>query len=419
MNRIYQVWPISWIEPQYKGDNRSALRKVVDFVPRFARLGVKYLWLSPIFTSPWSDHGYDVADFTEIDLRFGTLKEFEQLIVVANCHGIGILLDLVLNHTSTNHRWFKMQPEYYCWSKVDKPGWKNLFDGGSSWAPYKGRRYLHLFSNDQADLNWFPEGLDKSPNLELVIKFRSIVDYWAKKGVAGFRLDAMQCINKDPSSDVFDPFATADMEHRKLAAKVINSVFNDQRANMFLLMECLDLSGDLVKYYYENTPVDAVMDNTPVNTLSITDDQSVTSRNLDDYLAAVKAAFERCPEGFAHVIESHDCPRFTTAAGVDGKTAIDILHGYYNGEQFIKPRTIVIYQGEELGLVNPGKEELTDEMMVELDAQTKMRFQRGESLDELRATSRANSRVAVPLVEYERQEKDENSCLNYCLTYGT
>lgn len=411
---IYQVWPISWIEPQYKGDERSALKKITDFLPRVKELGANYLWLSPIYPSPWADHGYDVADYCAIDPRIGTMKEFEQLVDAAKESQIEVMMDMVLNHTSTEHAWFKEHPEYYCWANTNKPGWHNLFDGGSCWEELKNSRYyLHLFDESQADLNWFPNGDMSKPNQNLVKEFQNIVDFWTNKGVAGFRLDAMQCINKDPAQPYFNPMETATEPFRRLAKKVIDAVFDGERSKLYLLMECLDLNGELVKYYYENTAVDAVMDNMPVNTVKdITDKESVTNRSLDEYIFAVKTAYFRCPRGYAHVMESHDCPRFTTAAGISGKEAIGLLFGVVDDAwTMFCPQTIVVYQGQELGLENPSKAELSDKMMIALDAQAKRRFEAGESLDDLRPTSRANARVKIPMDEYERQEKDNSSCL--------
>ena len=411
---IYQIWPISWIEPEYEGDKRSALEKITDFLPRIKRLVANYVWLSPIYPSPWADHGYDVSNYYTIDPRLGTMEEFENLIRTAKALGLEILMDMVLNHTSTTHPWFK-HPEYYCWSNTDKPDWHNLFDGKSCWELRDSRHdlYLHLFDKSQADLNWFPDGVTGEPNKELVKEFQKIVDFWTDKGVAGFRLDAMQCINKDPRQSYFSPVETATEHFRVLAKKVIDAVFSGKRSKLYLLMECLDINEELVAYYYENTAIDAVMDNMPVNTVKdITDNESVTNRSLNDYIAAVQAAYNRCPRGYAHVMESHDCPRFTTAAGVDGKEAIGILFGVVNdAEVRFSPQTIVVYQGQELGLQNPSKDELTDEMMLALDAQAKRRFEAGESLDDLRPTSRANARVKIPMDEYERQEKDDSSCL--------
>ena len=415
-NLIYQVWPISWRKPQCRKEKAgSALQRITEFVPRISRLGVRYLWISPIYPSPWRDHGYDVQNFKAIDFRLGDMSDFRQLVKIADEYDIEIIMDLVLNHTSIYHPWFKHRPEYYCWSPSDKPGWQNIFDGGSCWRYNEDRKenYLHLFNKNQADLNWFPDGLSGEPNQELIKEFQDIVDYWVDEGVAGFRLDATQCINKDVTSDTFDPFATANEKMRPLAAKVINGIFDEERSDLFLLMECLDLSGDLLKYYFETTSVDAVMDNTPVNTLSITHDQSATKRSLSEYLSAVQRAYNSCPAGYAHVTESHDCPRFTSAAQVGSREAIDILFGIHDGKRFIHPRTIVVYQGQELGLKNPSKFELSDVEMTRLDAETKMRFNRGEALDDLRPTSRANARVAVPIKEYMMQELNQDSCLKY------
>lgn len=413
---VYQVYPISFIEPEFKGDSRSALQKIIDFLPRVAELGARYLWLSPIYPSPWCDHGYDVADYRAIDSRFGTMGEFKKLIKIAKReHGISILMDLVLNHTSTSHEWFQKHPEYYCWSTENREGWKNLFDDGSSWEYNKEREefYLHLFHKSQADLNWFPDGPTEKPNQKLVREFQNIVDFWKKLGVAGFRLDAFQCINKDTKKAYFTSTETA-TDYIDLAAKVLNEVFNETRADLYLLGECIDLSGDMVKYYHEHSPMNAIMDHKAIIMLGVTKELSAKQNGLDSFIKAAKKAYQKCPDGYAHVTESHDAIRFTEAVGIDGKEAINVLFGKLpDGKCFLTPHTIVMYQGQELGLKNPNRKQLSNRKMLALDAQTKMRYERGESIDELRDTSRANSRVKIPMDEYRKQEKHYSSCLHH------
>ena len=411
---IYQVWPISFIEPQFRGDNRSALKKISDFLPNLSRLDIDYLWLSPIYLSPWLDHGYDVANYLEIDPRFGNLEEFKSLVKTAKSHNVKVMMDLVLNHTSILHPWFKRYPERYCWGKSNHSEWSNLFDGGSSWefSEDRGEFYLHLFDKSQPDLNWYPNGPTGNPNPVLVQEFQSIANFWLNQGVSGFRLDATQVINKDAKSDHFNPIETT-TKYANLATRVISAIFDEPRENTYLLVECLNLSGDMIKFYYNHAPVNAVMDNTPINTVIVTTDQLVAESGLDRYISAIKKSAESCPEGYAHVTESHDGPRFTSAANLSGKDAIDVLFGLHRGERFCSPNTIIVYQGQELGLQNPTREELSDKQMLSLDRQARLRYAHGESLEDLRPTSRANARIPFHMEEYHRQESDMSSCLHY------
>ncbi len=400
---IYEVYPISFMG---RFGGKSALRRIKDFIPEINNLGVKYIWLCPIYFSPWFDHGYDVADYTAIDPRLGLMDEFEELVKTAKeKYGIGILMDLVLNHTSTYHRWFHNYPEFYYWSKTDREDWQNLFNKSQSawkYEPRKGEYYMHLFHETQADLNWFPDGSEGEPNPELIKKFQDIVDFWVEKGVAGFRLDVPQAINKDIFANYYEISLSARQDLIQMAKKVINGVFDEIRKDLYLLMECFDIDGTLCRYYYDNTPVNAIMDIVVKN---------AASNGAKSFIAAAEKAFQNCPEGYAHVTESHDGPRFTTVADVRPNEAIDILFGYYDNKKFISPQTIVIYQGQELGLENPDSKILPDKKLLSLDAATKMRHEAGESLKLLRPESRANARVKLPMKEYLRQKKSLNSCL--------
>ncbi len=409
---IYHIYPIAFSDPY---DKCSALAKIKDFLPNICELGVNYLWLSPIFRTSMYDHGYDVSDYMATDPRFGSEKEFDELVEAASQYGMKVMMDLVLNHSSIYHDWFRKNQSYYYWREDAPKGWNNLFDGESAWEYDEERRkfYMHLFCKQQADLNWFPNGPEHPINQALVQEFRNVVDFWKNRGVAGSRLDALQCINKDASADFFDPMATTKGKLTNLAAEVIREVFNEDRKDLYLLAECLDLSGELIKFLHENTPINALMDNTPINTLKLTADQSATSIDLKRYIETVKKAAESCP-GYSHATETHDGPRFTTAMGLTGREALDILFGIYEGKNFFSPDTIIIYQGQELGLKNPEKSELPDELMLELDADTALRHKQGASLDELRPTSRANARVQLPMSEYLAQINDSDSCFNHC-----
>ena len=148
---IYQIYPTAI------GD----LRDIKDALPLIAKLKPDYIWLNPIFVSPWVDGGYDVADYCKIDPRFGTMADFKRLVAEAKKYNIGILLDLVLNHTSNQHPWFQKSimhdswyKDYYVW--LDKPlNWNSFFGGPAfDYEARRGEYYLHLYDQSQPDLNF-------------------------------------------------------------------------------------------------------------------------------------------------------------------------------------------------------------------------------------------------------------------------
>lgn len=387
---VYQLYPIAW-------ESRGGLQAMTNHLDIIKYLGADYVWLSPLYPSPRFDHGYDVSDYSEIDKRFGTMKDFDAFVKKAHSLGIGVLMDLVLNHTSTEHSWFKDYPECYCWSDTDRPGWHNLFDNGSAWQydEERGKYYLHLFHQNQADLNWFPNG---KLNLDLVAMFQTIVRYWnGLHEVDGFRLDVPQVINKDLTKDQLD---LDDLLVGEQAVKVINAVFRGKYGKkLFLMMECLDPSyGEITKYYTDRTPINFA-----------------TDMLLKDDAPPVIGRLTQNPQ-FMLDLESHDSPRYMSRYSSfkpfcpDSNydpigVMLDDCFRHYGLKAFC------LYQGQELGLVNPSKEELSDEEMLALDAKTAMQAKRGESLEELRKTSRANGRIPLPMDEYDKQLQNPESCL--------
>lgn len=384
---VYQMYPLSW---------KGGLPEMQEHLQKVAALGADYVWLSPIYPSPLHDHGYDVSDYKAISSRFGTMQDFDGFVTAAHDLGIGVLMDLVLNHTSTSHKWFDTHPEYYCWSKYDREGWHNLFDGGPAWQYVEGYKeyYLHLFTRYQADLNWFPDG---ELNHALVREFREIVDFWTEEHcVDGFRLDVPQTINKDFGADELE---LANLLYGGKAVDVLNAVFED-KDDLFLIMECFDPSfGELVEYYAANTPVNFVMD-------VLLKDEGTDEPLGGSRFSSTLGLLARNPQ-FMVDLESHDAPRFLSRQVEPYCDFSRVTSLLFNSSA----EGICVYQGQELGLRNPTKEELPDDLMLELDAQTAMQFIRGEDLDDLRPTSRANSRVPLPLDEYQRQEADPASHL--------
>ena len=380
---VYQLYPASWVR----------ITEMTCHLYRICKLGVDYVWLGPIYLSPWHDHGYDVKDYCDIHPAFGTMKDFDDFVATAHQLGIKVLMDLVLNHTSTEHEWFAKKPEYYCWSYQDCPGWQNLFNGGSAWR-YDSERdgyYLHLFHKEQADLNWFP---NDQLNQDLVTEFKQIVAFWTEQhNVDGFRLDVPQAINKDFTQEVFE---FPDLLRGRYATEVINAIFSGEQTP-FLIMECFDPTfGKIVEYYADNTPVDYVL-NMMVKDSVASGWTMLTQRIEESSL---------CPS-FMLDLESHDSARFPSRANVPPRKIIQTMFSS-------SAKGICLYQGQELGLKNPSKQELDDEEMLRLDAQTEMRHLLGEELDGLRPLSRANARIALPLEEYAAQMSNKlDSCFFY------
>lgn len=380
---VYQLYAPAWAPvwgPQ------GGLRGMTQHIKRIAKLGVDYVWLSGALMSPQFDHGYDVSDSYRIDPRHGTMEDFDEFVRVAHEHGIGVLMDLILNHTSTKHSWFRSHPDYYCWSHCDRPGWKNLFDDGPVWKYYAeyDQYYLHLFHEKQADLGWFPEESGEL-NMTLVTEFRSVVDFWTRVHKAdGFRIDAPQAINKDFNSH---DLSFQDLISGSKAVEVLNAIFHGQEDSLFLMMECFDPTyGSIVDYYVKHVSALNFVLNVVLKDLARKDERGFWQKL--DHSAQNRQ--------FMIDLESHDSPRLTLNNCANPAWGINQLFTTV-------AKGICLYQGQELCLANPTRDQLPDEDLLRLDAQTAMRYARGESLDALRPISRANARIPLPLCRYDEK----------------
>lgn len=213
---VYQVYPRSFNDAN--GDGIGDLKGITEKLPYLAKLGINVIWLSPVFDSPNVDNGYDISDYFAIMSDFGTMEDFDEMLETAHKHGIKILMDLVANHTSDQHPWFKESRsskdnpyrDYYIWKDpkgFDEDGnpippnnWASEFGGPAwEWDEATGQFYLHIFFKEQPDLNWENEKVRED--------LYSMVRWWLDKGVDGFRLDAINIISKpegfpdDPSTD--------------------------------------------------------------------------------------------------------------------------------------------------------------------------------------------------------------------------
>ena len=213
---VYQVYPRSFNDAN--GDGIGDLKGIIEKLPYLAKLGINVIWLSPVFDSPNVDNGYDISDYFAIMSDFGTMEDFDEMLETAHKHGIKILMDLVANHTSDEHPWFKESRsskdnpyrDYYIWrdpkgfdedgNPIPPNNWASEFGGPAwEWDEATGQFYLHIFFKEQPDLNWENEKVRED--------LYSMVRWWLDKGVDGFRLDAINIISKpegfpdDPSTD--------------------------------------------------------------------------------------------------------------------------------------------------------------------------------------------------------------------------
>lgn len=204
---VYQIYPRSFYDTN--GDGIGDLKGVTAKLDYIKELGVDYIWMTPFFVSPQYDNGYDVEDYYNIDPRYGTMEDFEELSKEAEKRGIKLMLDMVFNHTSSNHEWFQKAlagdekyKNFYIFKKGKEAGlpptnWESKF-GGNAWeyVPEMDEYYLHLFHVKQPDLNW--------DNPEVREEVKKIVRFWMEKGVKGFRFDVVNLISKDKYEDDYE-----------------------------------------------------------------------------------------------------------------------------------------------------------------------------------------------------------------------
>lgn len=197
---IYQIYPRSFADSN--GDGVGDIEGIISKLEYLNALGVEIIWLSPIYASPMDDNGYDISNYQDIAPEFGTLADFDRLVTEAKSRGIGIVLDLVVNHTSDEHPWFvearksidNPYRDFYVWRKpAEDGGLPNTLTssfGGPAWTldPSTGEYYLHLFSRRQPDLNW------ENPTVRAEIY--EMMNWWLERGIAGFRLDVIDYIGK-------------------------------------------------------------------------------------------------------------------------------------------------------------------------------------------------------------------------------
>lgn len=406
---VYQIYPKSF--NSYYNRETGDIKGVTEKLDYLKELGVDYIWLTPIYQSPQNDNGYDVSDYYSIDPSYGTMEEFEELLEEAKVRNIEIMLDIVVNHSSTEHKWFKEAKEdknspyrnYYIW-RDEKNNWQSKF-GGSAWKydEKTEQYYLHLFDETQADLNWENEKLRE--------EVYDMMRFWLDKGVTGFRLDVINLISKDQCF-LNDEGSTATSDGRKYYTDGprVHEYLQEMNRNVFEGKDVITV-GEM-----SSTTIDNCIkySNPERNELSMTfsfhhlkvdypNGDKWTKADFDfiklkEIMSNWQIEMQKGGGWNALFWCNHDQPRIVSRFGDDGKyrnesakmlaTAMHMLQG-----------TPYIYQGEEIGMTNPKFESIEQYRDVEslniYDIKLKEGLSKEEIIGILKQKSRDNSRTPM------------------------
>ncbi|MFQ2631002.1 alpha,alpha-phosphotrehalase [Aeromonas caviae] len=406
---IYQIYPKSFQDSGARGT--GDLKGIMARLDYLKTLGVDALWLTPVYVSPQVDNGYDIADYLNIDPAYGTMTDFEALLGAAHARDIRIVMDIVVNHTSTEHAWFKSAlgdknspyRDYYIWKDPVDGGvpnnWQSKF-GGSAWEldPATGQYYLHLFAREQADLNW------ENPAVRAEVK--KIIHFWAKKGVDGFRLDVINLISKDQA---FPDDEVGDGRRFYTDGPRIHEFLQDVSRDVFAPVGAMTV-GEMSSTSLEHCQRYGALDGSELSMVFNFHHLKVDYPGGDKWTKApfdfleLKRIFNHWQSGMhgkgwsALFWCNHDQPRIVSRFGdedehrvVAAKMLASTLHGLQG--------TPYIYQGEEIGMTNPGYQHIDDYQDVE--SRNIFAIKQAEGMSEaeilaiLGAKSRDNSRTPM------------------------
>ncbi|MCJ8213406.1 alpha,alpha-phosphotrehalase [Aeromonas veronii] len=406
---IYQIYPKSFQDSAARGT--GDLKGIMARLDYLKTLGVDALWLTPVYVSPQVDNGYDIADYLAIDPAYGTMADFEALLAAAHARDIRIVMDIVVNHTSTEHAWFKSAlgdknspyRDYYIWRDPVDGGvpnnWQSKF-GGSAWEldPATGQYYLHLFAREQADLNW------ENPAVRAEVK--KIIHFWAKKGVDGFRLDVINLISKDQA---FPNDEIGDGRRFYTDGPRIHEFLQDVSRDVFAPVGAMTV-GEMSSTSLEHCQRYGALDGSELSMVFNFHHLKVDYPNGDKWTKApfdfleLKRIFNHWQSGMhgkgwsALFWCNHDQPRIVSRFGDEGEqrvVAAKMLASTLHGLQ----GTPYIYQGEEIGMTNPGYQRIDDYQDVE--SRNIFAIKQAEGMSEaeilaiLGAKSRDNSRTPM------------------------
>ena len=424
---IYQIYPKSFYSAH--GRPTGDIRGIIEKVPYVASLGVGMVWFNPFFASPQHDNGYDISDYYAINPELGTMEDVEEMIAAFGEHGIGVMFDMVLNHVSTEHEWFNRaqagEREYWDYfylrpGRVQSDGtvvpptnWESKF-GGSAWAPFTDTAgevyrdesgaplyYLHLYDVTQADLNWY--------NPDVREELYKVVNFWYDKGVRGFRFDVINVIGKseeleDAPAGVVDKTLYTDTPIVHTRLRELNRVSFGRYGDTVTVGEMSSTSIENCVGYSnpENRELDMVFS---FHHLKVDYEDGEKWSKVPFRFAELKGLLNDWALGMqagggwnALFWNNHDQPRALNRFG-------DIQR--YRAESATMLATVIhllrgtpyIYQGEEIGMIDPVYSSIDDYVDVEAhNAYKTLRargLSEGEALEVVRAKARDNSRVPM------------------------
>ena len=411
---IYQIYPKSFNDSN--GDGVGDIRGITEKLDYLKDLGVTMLWICPVYQSPMDDNGYDVSDYRALAPEFGSMDDLDELIREADKREIKIIMDLVINHSSDEHEWFRKALEdpdsryhdYYIFKEsVERPNnWRSIF-GGSVWEKVPGREeyYYHTFGRKQPDLNW--------ENEELRNELFDMVNWWLDRGIAGFRIDAISFIKKDLTwkdrePDGADGLSKCTKSSRNMPG--IGEFLSELKEKTFDRHRCVtvaeaagvpyDRMGDFIG---ENGYFDMIFDFHYAD-LDIASGSEWfkrlpwTVRELRDKIMASQTTMQKYGWA-ANFIENHDQPRAASKylkeaqGSADAVKMMGAMYFFLRGVPFI-------YQGQELGMVNfrrTSKEQFDDLSSID---QYQRSIEEGlteeEALEIVNLRSRDNARTPFP-----------------------
>lgn len=402
---VYQIYPKSYKDTTENGI--GDFRGIIEKIPYLAKLGADMVWLNPFYPSPQRDNGYDISDYMAVDPLFGDMADFEEMVCVGKEHKIDFMLDMVLNHCSTEHEWFQKAlagDKYYqdFFFIQDQPtDWQSKF-GGSAWAPFgdTGKYYLHLFDETQADLNW------RNPNVRK--ELFKVVNFWRDKGVKGFRFDVINLIGKDevsvdcPENEGKPAYTDKPIVHNYL--RMMNqATFGSDDSFMTVGEMSSTTMENCVLYSSPDRQELSMTFNFHHLKVDYKDGQKWTLAPFD--FEELKSLYHSWgkemsdKDGWSALFwNNHDQPRALNRF-------VDIQNFRKEGATMLAASihlsrgTPYIYMGEEIGMIDPDYDSMADYVDVESLNAYQMLLEEGKSQQEafqiIQAKSRDNSRIPM------------------------
>ena len=411
---VYQLYPKSFKDTT--GNGMGDLRGIIEKLDYLAGLGIDLIWLNPFYPSPQHDNGYDISDYCAIDPAFGTMADFEELVAEADKRGIGLMLDMVLNHVSTEHEWFKKalagDPKYQAYfylrpAKADgslPTNWESKF-GGPAWERFgdSDLYYLHLYDVTQADLDWH--------NPQVRQELHQVVNFWRQKGVKGFRFDVLNVIGK--SEELVDSQAPGSSQEKSLYTDtpIVHTWIRELNQATFGQDQEIVTVGEMSSTTIENgisytNPKDQELSMIfSFHHLKVDYENGEKWSNPAFDFLELKRILDEWQTGMsdgqgwnALFFNNHDQPRSNSRFG-------DIVNYPYQTQTLLATVTHLlrgtpyIYQGEEIGMTNPGYQELAQYNDVETHNNYQIMREKGYSHEKamtiIQTKSRDNSRTPM------------------------